>query len=648
MKKQWIMVAAAMVSGQAFAQDNNDSTTRKTLDEVVVTANKTPQKQSTTGKVITVINKDQINKSAGKSLGQVLNEQAGITINGALNTMGTNQTIYVRGAASGRALVLIDGIPVNDPSLISNEFDLNLLSLNDVERIEIARGAQSTLYGSDAVAGVINIITQRKDQAGPLNLKGMVSAGNNRTLNGGMQLSGKTGKLSYSATYNSLKTRGFSSAEDSTGTNNYDNDGFDGYNTGALLKYQFVPALSLAGFFRYNNYRTDNDASAFTDDRDFTTRSKNLIAGSKLQYNRNRLFVNATYQYSDIKRIINDDSLHQGGFSKFSNDDYFGRNQFIEAFATYNLGAGVSFLAGGDYRFSSMNNEYLSISAWGPFESAFNDTSLYQYSGFASAFYRSRSEKLNIELGGRYNKHSRYGENFTYTFNPSYSINSNLRVFGSIASAYKTPSLYQLYSSYGNKDLKPEKSTTFEVGIQQQHARISNRVVFFHRNITDGLDFDYNNFQYFNINEQTVNGIELESSWTPVRGLVITGNYTYLDPTEDSQSRLTFKDSSYSYLLKRPDHQLNLQAGYQFRNGFYAAVGGKYVSSRYDVGGYQVPDVKLDAYVIFNAQLSYSPDDRIRVFANAQNLTDKKFTEIRGYNSIPFLLTGGIVFNWGK
>ena len=141
------------------------------LDEVIITANRMEQKQSQTGKVVTVIGKDILEKSQGRTLSQVLNDQAGITINGALNNAGTVQTVYMRGANSGRMLVLLDGIPVGDPSFISNEFDLNFMSVNDVERIEIARGAQSTLYGSDAVTGVINIITVKKDIKKPIAFK---------------------------------------------------------------------------------------------------------------------------------------------------------------------------------------------------------------------------------------------------------------------------------------------------------------------------------------------------------------------------------------------------------------------------------------------------------------------------------------------
>ena len=175
----------------SFAQDTSKS---KQLDEVIVTANKLAQKQSSTGKVITVISKELIEKSSGRTVGQLLNEQAGVSVNGALNNIGTNQTVFMRGASSGRTLILLDGIPVYDPSLSGNEFDLNLLSLNDVERIEICRGAQSTLYGSDAVAGVINIITVKQGVTKPINAKATISGGNYGTFRGNAQLYGKTGK----------------------------------------------------------------------------------------------------------------------------------------------------------------------------------------------------------------------------------------------------------------------------------------------------------------------------------------------------------------------------------------------------------------------------------------------------------------------
>src|SRR5690349_7964185 len=137
--RKFFAVTALFISSQLTAQTDSS----RTLNPVVVTASKFPQKQSSTGKVVSVITKEQIEKSSGRTIAQLLNEQAGLTINGALNVLGSNQTVSMRGSSAGRTLILLDGIPVNDPTLINNEFDLNLISLNNVERIEVCRGAQS-------------------------------------------------------------------------------------------------------------------------------------------------------------------------------------------------------------------------------------------------------------------------------------------------------------------------------------------------------------------------------------------------------------------------------------------------------------------------------------------------------------------------
>ena len=186
-----------------------------------------------------------------------------------------------------------------------------------------------------------------------------------------------------------------------------------------------------------------------------------------------------------------------------------------------------------------MHSRFFSISSYGPFTSSFKDTSQSQSSLYASLLYHAFAEKLNIESGGRLNVHSGYGSNQTFTFNPSYNISEHFRIFGSIATGFKVPTLYELYSDYGNPNLKPERSKTYEIGFQQRHEKITNRIVYFKREIKDGIDFDYLNFKYFNFTKQTVNGIELESNIKPVKNLTITANYTYLKPKEENQSRIT-------------------------------------------------------------------------------------------------------------
>ena len=639
-KKLTLLSNLMLASMLALAQ--KDTLHGLALDPVIVTANKTEQKQSTTGKVITVITKQQIEKAAGKTIAQLLNDQAGITINGALNNAGSVQTIYMRGAASGRALILIDGIPVNDPSMINNEFDLNLFSINDVERIEICKGAQSTLYGSDAIAGVINIITIKNDVAKPFNLKTTVTGGSLGTFKGNVQFYGKADQLSYTARYAKLVTDGFSSAYDSTGKNNFDKDGYIGDAASAALQYQLNKNLLLKAFSQYSAYKAGVDAGPFEDKTNYDIHNKLLNAGTGFQFKNNTVTVVGNYQYSAMQRNYNDNASVPNA-SSFSLNDFHSISQFAELYANTKLGKGLDLLTGIDYRYGSYNSYYHSVSIYGPYDSQFNDTSVTQNSFYASFHFADAGKKLNIELGGRYNHHSRYGNNSTFSFNPSYKINNAVRIFGSISSGYKAPTLYQLSM---NSSLQPEQSINYEAGIQLQQKIISTRLVFFSRKIDNGIDYNYITFNYFNYVKQIVNGIEFEATVKPVEHLTITANYTYLSPKETTQNRVTNQDTiTYNYLLRRPDNSFNLTVGMQAAKGFYASVSGKYVGKRYDVGGYQKADVNLAAYFLLSAYAEYQLCTYAKIFADAQNITNKQFFDVRGYNSIPFLLNAGVTIH---
>ncbi|MES2430518.1 MAG: TonB-dependent receptor [Bacteroidota bacterium] len=644
MKKKIFIAAAVLISSQVHAQQDS----AKTLNEVVLTATKSPVKQSQTGKVVTVIGKEQIEKSSGKTVAQVLNEQAGIVINGAYNAAGTVQTIYLRGASSGRTLILLDGIPVSDPSMINNEFDLNLFSINDVERIEVCKGAQSTLYGSDAVAGVVNIITVKKDVTKPFNVKATTSFGNKNTTRNNVQLYGKQGKLTYTTRFAKLNTNGFSAANDKTGGNNFDNDGYDGNILNATVQYQLLPSLQLKTFIQHSQYKADIDAGVSADEKDYTIRNNYLSSGFGANYKKGIVNIIANYQYGELNRTYRNDSLFVRPFGTiFENNHYGGRSQYVELYGNITAAKWLTVLVGSDYRWGNMNQQYYSLSGYGPYSSNFEDTSLHQTSVYASLLFNALDKKLNIEIGGRVNSHSRYGTNTTYTINPSYTINKNFRVFGSVASGFKAPSIYQVFDAYsGNVNLQPEKSTNYELGLQFNHEKINSRVVYFHRDIKNGIDYDNINYKYFNFVKQTVDGVELEVSVQPTKALSVTANYTLLTGNEQTQSRKSVNDTSYNYFLKRPKHNANINIGYQFTKDIYASVTSKFVSERYDLGGYRVDDVLLDSYSILGAYAEYKYTGNVKFFVDLQNITNKKFYDLRGYNSIPFLINGGVTFNW--
>ena len=640
MSKTLTLLATLLTCSTAFAQ--TDTVRTKILDEVVVTANKTEQKQSTTGKVITVITKAQIEKSSGKTVAQLLNEQAGITINGALSNAGSVQTVFMRGAAAGRTLILMDGIPVNDPSQINNDFDLNFFSINDVERIEICKGAQSTLYGSDAIAGVINIITTKTNITKPINVKATVTGGSLGTLKSNLQFYGKAGKFTYTTRYARLQSNGFSAAYDSTGTKNYDNDAYLGNTLNGAVQYQASKQWQVKAFTQYSEYKAGIDASAFTDRTFYDINNKNHTSGAGFVFKNDKLSLTGNYQYSKQHRNYDDNASI--GAPIFSMNDYDAVTQFAELYTSVKLGGGFTLLGGADYRYGSMNNQYRSVSSFGPYNSKFNDTSMNQQSLYSSLHFNNKD--FSVELGGRLTNHSRYGTHYTYTFNPSYTFDEHFRIFGSIATGFKAPSLYQLYSSSGNIDLKAEVSTNYEAGIQHSYGKFSDRLVFFYRQTDNGIDYNSISFKYFNYVNQATRGIEYELSFKPTEQLTFTGNYTFITALETTQSRINFKDTVYNYSLRRPTHSINITAGYRFTKGLYASFSGKYISNRYDVGAYKKADVLLDSYFLLSAYAEYTFSDRLKIFADVQNFGNKKFYDVRGYNGIPTLFNTGVTFNW--
>ena len=603
-------------------------TSSKVLDEVVVTANKIAQKQSTTGKVISVINKAEISRSHGKTLGQLLNDQVGLVVNGALNTSGSVQRVYTRGAGSGMTLILVDGIPAYDPSDIDNNFDLNFIPLSSIERIEICKGAQSTLYGSDAIGGVINIITTKNLPSRKINTDVTLAAGSFGTAKAAVNVYGTVNKFTYDLAAAGFKTDGFSSAFDSSGKKNFDNDGSKIGSVNASIKYQLNNQLSVKAFGKISSYNADIDYSAFVDNAD-KINNQTKVAGVSFSLKKNNLQENGYYQYSTTSRHYD---LLPGG-----TNDYQSINQTAEYYASFKLIKNISMLAGGEYRYSSMNSLYHDPT-WG--DSPFSDTAFKQYSAYSSLMYKS--DKLNIELGGRYNNHSRYGNNYTYTFNPSYKFNNEWRIFGSIATAFKAPSLYQLFDQWsGNKDLKPQKSTTYEAGIQHSLDDLQQRVVVFYRNIEDGIDYNYGTYAYFNYNTQKVTGLEYEVNYKPSDVLSITANYTFLSPQESKLSSLTSKDTSYDYSLKIPAHSFNLTAGFTLNDHLYFRMGTKYVSTRYDFGGYT-----LSSYMLVNAYAEYKFNAKVKLFADFQNMGNVPFFDTRGYNSLPRYFMGGVLLKF--
>jgi len=640
MSQKLIMLSVCLIATSlAFGQkekSQKDSLNTNTLEEVIVTANKVEQKQNATGKVVTVINAAQIQANAGRSIAQILNEQSGLNLPGSLSNVGTVPSIFMRGASSGRTLILIDGMPVGDPSMISNEFDLNLVSLAQVERIEILKGAQSTLYGSDAIGGVINIIIKNKSIP---SISGDLNAGSYGTQKINLQHSNTIGKMNYALGFGNESATGFSSATDITGKNNFDKDGYSNKNWFANINYAINQNWNAKVSTHQTSYNADIDYGAFKDDKDNQFHNATKMTGLILKYKKEKTTFQFQYQLSTQDRQYKNDSADRK-YTIFEDNQYIGKSQYADAFYSTPIAKNIQWILGGDFRYGSYHQTYISISEWGPYNDNFKDTFQYQTALYSSLLINDATNKWLLELGGRMNKHNRYGANQTFTISPSYKLNAQVRLMVSASTGYKAPSLYQL--SY-NDALKPEQSFNTEIGIEYKTNSVFARGVYYNRTIENGIDYNYIDYNFFNYIRQKVNGTELEFNWKTNEKSDISLNYTLMNGQETNQNRATTTDTiTYNYLLKRPKNSAGIQWAYAVSPQFNFSVAARYISKRYDVDGYAEEDVSLNSYTLLNAHIQYTYNKHIVLYADGQNLGNTTFNEINGYSAMGRMLMLGL------
>ena len=644
MKRHFFVLAAVIISTQLKAQQDTTQ-----LEEAVITASKYERKQAETGKVMTVISRQELERNSGRTLAELLNTTAGVNIVGANNNAGTNLTTSIRGSAAGNVLILIDGIPVNDPSVITNYFDLNFMVTDQAERIEILKGGQSTLYGSDAVAGVINIISRQQRQNG-VKINGSFTGGSFNTLKQHIGLNGRNNKTSYGINYTHTSADGFSSAYDSSGAGTFDNDGLNQHTVAARLGFPLSKSITAVFSGIYNYYKTDLDAAAFTDERDFTAVNQNKQFAAGLTHKHSKGAVRLNYHYNWLRRYYLDDSSHKSSpYIDYVKSNYIGRTQYWELLANWQL-ANWELLTGIDYRLNKTDQWYWSTGAFGPYAPPKLNAEMKQLSPYASVVYKYK--KLTAELGGRFNKHSEYGNNFTFTFNPSWRLNSGIKAFANLYSAFKTPTLYQLFDDFaGNPGLTPEKGIIAEAGAEMLKGKsFTARVVGFYRKTNDAIIYSFNpsdfTSRYINASRQINYGAELEAAFTkgPWK---ISANYTFTSGKTtaafDGTGTALGKDTSYFNLYRIPKHAFNLDAGFRVNQSLYVSAQLRSISKREEFI-YGAPPATLDAYTTIDLYGEYKFSTLVRTFIQLKNITNKQYFDILGYNARRFNITAGINF----
>jgi vitamin B12 transporter len=626
---------AVGLSATAYGQD-----TTRTLNTVVVTASRSPKKLSDIGRVVTIISADEINKSQGKSLPQLLNTVAGITFSGANNAPGISTSVFLRGASSGNTLILVDGFPVNNASGIDGSYDLNAFSLDMIDHIEILKGSGSTLYGSDAVAGVINIITKKaKEQGvtGGLQLTG----GSYNTFKESASLVGRVKNTGIAINLSNTDSKGFAAATDTTGKGGFKKDGFHQRSASVNLSQYVSSKFILNGNLQVSHNTGDLPYGAFISDNDYTYKNTFLFGGVGAKWILPKGNLNVNLSQNTVQNDFNNLPSDNDGTHQVTKNT--GRITNAEAVFYYELNKYLDITSGAGFKYSNTSQYSLYESTAYPGVPSIikaGDAANNIFSAYTSLFFKY--DIFHMELGGRYNNHSKYGDKFTYTINPSLFLADQFKIFGTIASAFRSPSLYQLSSEYGNSKLNPEITTSYEAGFDWEIVKnkLSFNTQFFKRNAKDVIYFKnlsgppYG--QYTNGQQQKDKGFETELKYHDSE-IHASAYYAYVTGKLTDETGVQINN-----LYRRPKSTLGANISYDVLSDFQVGVNYKYTGSRtdQDFSTYPSSVITLEHYNLVDLHLDYKATKNLNVFGDLNNVLDTKYIDWLGYNTrgINFML----------
>ena len=450
-----------------FAQNqilDSIAVSTKYLDEVVVTDSRFALKRSQSGKTVIKIKQEEIQRFSGLGLGILLSTHLGIDVIGKNLYSGHNpSTISIRGGRNRQVLIMIDGIRVSDPSRIDNDIDINALSIEMIESIEIVKGAASSLYGSSAATGVINITTKKAGDSFRLMSKktwGTEQVANQPLdrINAGNQmihLSGTLSGIGINLAYSERYSEGMTAVVGEVP------DPFNKVNFNAGLYGQLTPKLKWKLAWNRDDVEAYYDNSYPIEQAEFKyfTLLDRFSLNTQYDYTGGSLNLNAGFQQNKRE------------FQSTYPIDYESDNLNIDLFNKYIFNNNFYTIVGFQYQKATMKADY--------------NPQVTQSDLYLNSVYLDPSG-LNLNVGVRYNYHNAYKTHWIYSLNPSYSFDLNsdyqMKILTSYSKAFIAPGLYQLYDPfYGNSNLMPENNLSFELGSEIRSNQNTLSAVYFNR-----------------------------------------------------------------------------------------------------------------------------------------------------------------------
>ena len=605
----WPTAVTVLLCANVGAQQVQDSTKTVQLDEVVVSDSRFQLKRENSGKTIITISQQELKQNQGRSVAEIINTKSGIEINGTRSFAGQNLSTYVRGGNNRQILVIIDGIQVSDPSGTSAEYDLRLLNTDQIESIEILKGAASTLYGNSAATAVINITTKKALKEG-LALDVISSMGTNQTeadqnynlsdFSNTVNLTAKQGKLSILASGGHQYTDGLSAA---IGT---ESDEFSRIDGNVKLGYRFSDRFEINASAFYNKLNSDYDNGFPIEDADFHFTSEQSRFGLSSSYGYENGSINVNTAFNQIDRV----------FESTFPASYDSQSYIVDVFNKYTFSENIHTIVGLNY----IDNQTL-------FSEEYDSNTVDPY---LNAVYVG-NQGINVNAGLRLNNHSNYGSNFIYNINPSFRFDINdgyLKFMGSYATSYIAPNLSQLYGPFGaNPDLNPEEDSTLEGGFEFKvsDAFIIN-AIYFNRTEDNRIAYvtiDPNTFesQYRNSADTAhFDGVEVGLDTELAEGLTFDTNYTYTNSKE-------------GLALRVPKSKINATLGYVIKDDTFVGLSYQYVSDRTDTDFATFSDVTLDSFSLANLQLRHQFCANLSAFLAVDNILNEEYTEVVSFTT---------------
>lgn len=614
MKKFLLILAATTVAANAQAQDKPSTASTEAEETVEITSTRLPRALSQAVSAVTLITRRQIEAQKPLDLAELLNRAPGISIS-RNGSPGQTTTVRLRGAESDHTLVLLDGVRLNSPS--TGLFDFGQIPVENIERIEVLRGPQSGLYGSEALGGVINIITRQG--SGPFATGGTLEFGSQNTNKQVMTAGGalKRGKLSFSATR--LKSDGFFANEDYK-------------NVGTSLRYDLPTSKSgtLSFITRLEDARSgapNQRVLAF--DPNARAHSQNWTNSLQWQNEKEKRRDKISLGLFDRKYRYNNPVDAPGG--SFDNNRFDDQDAQFEAQSALLRGAHTLTL-GGEYRREKANLSFNSGGPFGPFSANFaprrNNWALFAQDEF-------RRDKFSLVPSLRYENNEQFGSDINGRLAGAYQM-GNSRLKASIGTGFRAPTFNELYfPNFGNPNLQPEQSTGLDFGFERP-TKSGGRfeATLFYNRFRNLIGSDPNTFLPANIDRATTKGVELYLSQPLAKNWTLIWNQTVQSVDSANQQ----------YILRRPKFATSLDALYKKDkwNADFAVISqgrrfdDNFVFGPGNVRGFYSGFTRLDL------TLGYDLRPNLEIYARAGNLLNRQYEEVAGYPAPRFNLVFGV------